>query len=127
MITCNRPNIRGRGDFLDGLYKDRHEKAFKYLWLDFWRFFESPPLAAPVAAAVFAVPLRHSFPLLPISDDGLAFINGALERWRHGAMNDRHNVRRAALGAGRCFACSFRIGGLPSHLAIYAYGAAALF
>ena len=37
-------------------------------------FFESPPAAAPVAAAGFAVPFGHAFPFFAVGDDRFAFL-----------------------------------------------------
>src|SRR5581483_1635183 len=42
--------------------------------------FEAARVAAPVAAAAFAVPFGHAFPLLAIGAHGLAGVDGALQR-----------------------------------------------
>ena len=41
-------------------------------------FFESAGVAAPIATAGFAIPLRHAFPLLAVGEYGAARIDGAL-------------------------------------------------
>jgi len=55
-------------------------------------FLKALPFAAPVAAAVFAVPFGHSLPLFPIGDDGLAIVNRFLERRSKGTMEDGNNL-----------------------------------
>jgi hypothetical protein len=66
-------------------------------------YFEPAPLAAPVAAAAFAVPLAHTFPFFAIGDDRVAVIDKSLKRRRRNAVNDRDDLSRAALGTGTSF------------------------
>jgi len=40
--------------------------------------FEPPRVTTPIAAAGFAIPLRHAFPLLAVGEYGAARIDGAL-------------------------------------------------
>ncbi len=56
-------------------------------WL-FQRSFESPPAAAPVTAAIFAVPFGHAFPFFAVSGYGPTFIDGLLQRWSWNTMNN---------------------------------------
>src|SRR5215471_14920683 len=73
----------------------------KVIWLlrCSW-FLKALPFAAPVAAAVFAVPFGHSFPLFPIGDDGLAIVNRFLERRRTGTtLDEPHEGQAGALRA----------------------------
>jgi hypothetical protein len=65
--------------------------------------FEPAPLAAPIAAASFAVPLAHSFPFFAIGDDRTAFIDQSLQCWAGNAVNDRYDLYRAALGTCTSF------------------------
>ena len=70
---------------------------------------EAAGVAAPVAAAGFAVPLGHAFPFFTVGTNGLAGIDGALEHWRDGIVHDRNDVAGTALRAnGNSFlACGF--------------------
>jgi hypothetical protein len=43
------------------------------------RFLESLPLPAPVAAALFAIPLRHAFPFLTVGANRLPRVDGFLK------------------------------------------------
>src|SRR5688500_15759371 len=80
--------------------------------------FEPAPLAAPVAAASFAVPLAHAFPFFAIGDDRIAFVDEFLQCRARNAVNDRYDLNRAALGTCASFlswailvaGCSFRHG-----------------
>ena len=68
------------------------------------RLFEAAGVPAPVAAAGLAVPLGHTFPLLAVGGDGTPGVDGVLECWSNGLVDDRDNLVRAAFGAdGSCF------------------------
>jgi hypothetical protein len=61
-------------------------------------YFEPAPLAAPVAAASFAVPLAHAFPFFAIGDDRIAFVKEFLQCWARNAVDNRYDLNRTALG-----------------------------
>src|SRR5262245_11431800 len=61
--------------------------------------FEPPRVAAPIAAAVFAVPLGHAFPFFSVGKDSTADVNGVLECWSYGVMDHRDDLIRATFGA----------------------------
>ena len=77
-------------------------------------FSEAARVATPVAAAGFAVPFGHAFPLFAIGEDGAARVDGVLECWSDGGMDNRNNLVRAAFGTdwslllARRFLCAFR-------------------
>src|SRR5918994_1445862 len=59
--------------------------------------FEPAPLAAPVAAASFAVPLAHAFPFFAIGDDRIAFVDKFLKCRTGNAVNDGDHFGGPAL------------------------------
>ena len=59
---------------------------------------EPPPLAAPVAAASFAVPFAHAFPFFAIGNHRLTFLDEFLQCWARNAVDNRYDLNRAALG-----------------------------
>ena len=76
--------------------------------------FEPARVAAPIAAARVAVPLAHAFPFFAIGEDGAAGVDGVLECWSDGGMNNRNDLVRAAFGTDWSlplawrFLCAFR-------------------
>jgi hypothetical protein len=61
--------------------------------------FEAAGVAAPVAAAGFAVPFGHTFPFFSIGVHDETRVDGALERWSDEPMNDWNHIAGAALRA----------------------------
>ena len=82
--------------------------------VDAARLLEPARVRAPVAAAGFAVPLGHAFPLFSIGENGAAGVGGVLECWSDGGMDNRNDLVRAAFGTdwslplARRFLCAFR-------------------
>jgi len=66
---------------------------------------ESTRVAAPVAAAVFAVPFGHAFPLFAVGGNRFALLDRLSLRKRRNAVNDRHDFSRAALRTERSALC----------------------
>lgn len=63
------------------------------------RDFESTPFTAPIATAGLAVPLAQAFPFLPVREDRLSFVDGALHGGSNVTMDNWNDFCRAAFRA----------------------------